>query len=552
MIGEHSVDTSITSLTRSVGSLLWYLLGRAFIVTIFLVGTVFVGQRYPVEILLVPELPLLVVLTVTFLQICFSLLWLLFWHQRLQYFVQVQLVWDIVLSILIVYITGGITSLFPFLFIFVILSCAIIASRSDLYATVGTVVLLYTALVGLQYYDYLPLPPASALLSNTDILYRLVLNVTVFLLTGFLGAILASRFRSSEQLLQRERNDYAELELLNHTILQSIPSGLIVVDTAGGIYAFNVAAANICEIAVSQAYNVNLAQILPGLSLSDMQIPVERCEFSHISNNGEEKIIGYNATSIPAGVDNDTKILITFQDLTETKKLEHNLQLGERLAAVGKLAAGLAHEIRNPLTSLGGSIQLLAEQVAFNDSDKSLFNIVQRETQRLNSLVSDFLVFAKPQLPKVVSYDLCTIIHDVVALTKADPLFFAVDINYELGEKFMVMIDPYQIHQAIWNLLVNAAQFSQPPKKIVIGISVHDFSFWVDDNGPGIALALRSKIFEPFFTSRPNGTGLGLSIVHAIITGHGGVITCDDNAWGGARLMVNLKQSSQKVACSEN
>jgi len=532
-----------SKMPNSVGLLVWYLLGRAFIVTLFLGGSIFVSQVYPGETLLVPDLRLLVLLSVTFLQICFSLLWLLRWPSYLRYFVQLQISWDLVLSFLVVYITGGSASLFPFLFIFVIISCALISSRKQLYSTVLAAIVLYAGLVGLQYYAYLPFVHDPDVMSDKEIIYRLFLNVVAFLLAGTLGSILASRLQRSEQLLQRERHDYAELEQLNSVILHSITSGLIVVDSSEAIRAFNSAAAVICSMPASVAYNKKLSDILPNLVIDQSALPIERAEFDFVTALGEQRVIGYNATKIHDEKSALLRILITFQDLTEAKALEHNLQLGARLAAIGKLAAGLAHEIRNPLASLGGSIQLLSESLDSDVAEQELFDIAQRETERLNRLVSDFLVFAKPQLPVLRVGDLVEVVREVLVLAKADPLFSEVQVQTQLPDSFSLTMDAGQMHQALWNLLVNAAQFAQEPKQILVAIDSDKQMLWIDDNGFGISSEDKKQIFEPFYTSRPQGTGLGLSIVHGIVSAHGWLVDCSENEWGGARMQIVFGRS---------
>jgi len=529
---EHNMALSL-----SISTLLWYLLGRAFIVTLFLGGTVFLDLP---KTFLTPDIRLVFLLLLTFFQICFSLLWLLRWQNHLRQFVQFQLVWDLVLSVLTVYVTGGTASLFSFLFIFVILSSALMATRTDVMVTVAASVVLYGGLVDLQYYGYIQVAPEVLEMTQTDIFYRLFLNVTAFLLAGFLGTILAGRLRRSEVLLQQERHDYAELERLNRTILQNIPSGLIVVDHSGFIRSFNSAAASICGVDVSKAIRRSLEEVFPQLVLTEMALPVERGELEYVKPKGEKRVLGYNALSFSDLQEHEAGTLITFQDLTETKRLEQHLQLGERLAAIGKLAAGLAHEIRNPLASLSGSVQLLAEQGGLNKSDQNLLDIVNRETTRLNRLLGDFLVFARPRIPEKGTCSMKNLIGEVYDLAKTDPRFSEVQLEIIIREDRLLQLDSGQIHQALWNLLVNAAQFSRAPKKIVIGFDATQRLVWVDDNGPGVNLDEKKKIFEPFYSSRPEGTGLGLSITHAIVTAHNATIECVENSWGGARFQINF------------
>ncbi|MBW2185699.1 MAG: hypothetical protein JRG71_04605 [Deltaproteobacteria bacterium] len=533
-----NLDGAVAS--NSLSSLLWYLLGRAFIVTLFLGGTVAVRFSSSVHFFHLPDVQLVALLFVTFLQICFSLLWLLRWQKRLRLYIQFQLVWDLILSALTVYYTGGVESLFSFLFIFVILSCALMSSRAELYVTIVAAVVLYGGLISLLHYGYLPPVGGTVTLSGTDIIYRLFLNIVAFLLAGLLGSILSVRLRRSEYLLQRNQDDYAELENLNRMILKSIPSGLIVVEPSGQICSFNSAASAICLIDTKNACRMTLAEVFPNFNLNEMQLPVDRGEISFVNSHGMERLIGYNATLITDSTTDDLKTLITFQDLTATKKLEENYQLGERLAAVGKLAAGLAHEIRNPLASLSGSVQLLSEDEKFTPSDQRLINIVSREAARLNTLVTDFLVFAKPRLPQMCECDLIAIIKEVVMLLKSDPIFADVELTFNDNHVYRAVVDSTQIHQVLLNLLVNAVQFSIPPKKICIGIDSETGCFWVDDNGPGVSSEAQKKIFEPFFSTRAEGTGLGLAIVHTIISAHGGTIECLNSPSGGARFQVNL------------
>ncbi|WP_321532035.1 ATP-binding protein [uncultured Desulfuromonas sp.] len=533
-------------LSFSVSALLWYLLGRAFIVTLFLGGTVFLEFPQSLQSFFIPDLRLIFLLSLTFFQICFSLLWLLRWQNHLRQFVQFQLVWDLLLSILVVYMTGGTASPFSFLFIFVILSSALMATRFDVIVTVAAAVVLYGGLIDLQFYGYLPTGPGAMEMTPSDVFYRLFLNVTAFLLTGFLGTILANRMRYSESLLEQERHDYAELERLNHIILHNIPSGLIVVDGDGVIRSFNFAAVAICGIAVSKAIRSPLTQIFPQLPPEKLSQPVERGEFAYIKPGGEKRILGFNALPFRDIQQKQAGTLITFQDLTETKRLEQNLQLGERLAAVGKLAAGLAHEIRNPLASLSGSVQLLTEQSCLDGSDKHLLEIVNRETSRLNRLLSDFLVFARPRAPEKKFSSVKSLIGEVYDLAKTDPKFSFVDLRLDIKEDKSLLIDSGQIHQALWNLLVNAEQFATPPKKIIIGFDASKNALWVDDNGPGVHGDEKKQIFEPFYSSRAEGTGLGLAIIHAIVTAHQATVECLENPLGGARFEIDFNPDSIK------
>jgi len=195
---------------------------------------------------------------------------------------------------------------------------------------------------------------------------------------------------------------------------------------------------------------------------------------------------------------------------------------------------------------LSGSVQLLTEKAGFDASDQHLLEIVNRETTRLNRLLGDFLVFARPRTPEKTACSIKGLIAEVFKLAKADPRFSSVKLELDVEEDRILEIDSGQIHQALWNLLVNAAQFASPPKRILVGFNAETNMLWVDDNGPGVSSDEKKQIFEPFYSSRAEGTGLGLSIIHAIVTAHQASIECLENPWGGARFQIDFNLDKAK------
>ncbi|MCD6525739.1 MAG: PAS domain S-box protein [Desulfuromonas sp.] len=519
------------------GSLLWFLLGRAFIASLFLGGTVYFSYSSSVSPPYHLDLRLVLLLALTFLQICFSLLWILKGVRRQGAFIQVQIVWDLALCTLTVYVTGGVASQFAFLYIFVIFASGLFCKTTEVFMTFAAAMILYGGLVDLQYYGFIS--PESHL-SSQQIFYRLFLNSAAFLLTGLLSAVLSSRLQKSQCLLERERSEFVELEHLNSLILKSIPSGLAVIDLQGGVRSFNEAAASISGVDSRGALSSTVADIFPQLDLRSANLLVERGEFHYVHPVGEQRIIGYSTSSIHDSSGSYCGILIAFQDLTKIKKMEQDLQLKDKLSAIGGLSAGLAHEIRNPLASLSGSVELMKENATFSAADEQLMEIVSREAGRLNRLLSDFLIFARPREPQCVHCNLSIVIDDVVALARSDADFAGITISWDYSEDLWADVDQEMFQQLIWNLVKNGSRFVGKPGQIGIYVSVEQHSFWVDDNGHGVDDAMRKKIFEPFYTTRADGTGLGLSIAHSIVTAHDGTIECLDNSWGGARFLVSL------------
>jgi len=226
--------------------------------------------------------------------------------------------------------------------------------------------------------------------------------------------------------------------------------------------------------------------------------------------------------------------------------MEDQVKRVERMAAMGEMAAGMAHEIRNPLASLTGSIQLLRGDVQHNPDHERLMQIVLRETERLNSLVDNFLLFARPSTGKVETVELAGALSDVVSLFEKDSSCRGrIAVNKHLYPDIWVEIDPGHLKQMLWNLLVNATEAIESEGTIEIELYAEKGDMAciaITDDGCGMSRALTQSIFNPFFTTKPQGTGLGLSIVHSILESYGGVLDVESNVGTGTRIAMKLGQ----------
>ncbi|MGZ3539027.1 MAG: two-component system sensor histidine kinase NtrB, partial [Thermodesulfobacteriota bacterium] len=249
-----------------------------------------------------------------------------------------------------------------------------------------------------------------------------------------------------------------------------------------------------------------------------------------------------------------------FQDITKFKEMEVQIKRVDKMAAVGVLAAGMAHEIRNPLASLSGSIQMLKSELALDASQQHLMEISLRESERLNALITDFLLFAQPPQTNKILYPIGTIVDETIDLfTHSASFHDGIHILRPNGhEEVRAPIDPNQMKQVFWNLFINAAQSMSHEGEIKVqlgkgnawGLSSLALSSqlkgmeWIKisitDSGSGIAPERKEKIFEPFFTTKENGTGLGLSIVHRIIENHNGLIKVDSELGKGSTFTLFL------------
>ena len=223
----------------------------------------------------------------------------------------------------------------------------------------------------------------------------------------------------------------------------------------------------------------------------------------------------------------------------------------ERLALLGRVAAGLAHEIRNPLGSISGSIEMLRDSPNLSDEEKQLCAIVQREAARLNHLVTDMLDLSKPKQPKMENVDVGALARDVVALAARSERSGSGDVSVAYdgpAEATFARCDGEQMRQVLWNLVRNAVQASGAGTevRIVVRDDGREVSLAVVDTGPGIDESARDKLFDVFFTTRPHGAGMGLAVVKRIIDDHapfGASIAVESEGSGGATFRVHLRRS---------
>lgn len=458
---------------------------------------------------------------------------------RFDLLLQGQIAWDLLFITLLIFLTGGIESPFAFLFILVILSASVFLQQRQTLIVAAASAIFYGSLIDLQYFGYLPLLTLSLPPLHT-VLYSVYANILAFFLSAFLGGILSARLRRSEQALKEKEIDFEELDRLNRAIVANIGSGLMTINPAGEIRVFNQGAERMIGKSQSEVYGLDVRDIFPGLTIYDGHfIHTRRDEGSFIDSNGKNLTIGFT-TSLIAGVGKkEDNLLVSFQDLTHLKEIEELLRRNDRLVAVGQLAAGLAHEIRNPLASISGSVQLLLEGGSMAVNDQRLLQIVMREAERLNLLLSNFLRFARPTPPSIEPHDLALILDELTEVVKKDPRFTGIQFvkDYNGGE---FLCDGGQLRQALLNLLINAAEALNGIGIIRLHADIDPVTIRVEDSGPGFLPEVQKQLFNPFFTTKENGTGLGLATVHAIVSAHGGKIEVTRSALGGAAFTLSF------------
>lgn len=489
--------------------------------------------------------------------------------KNLKSFAYGQILGDVFFVTLLIYLTGGIESIFSWVYLLPIFSASTILYRRGGLFTASASAILYGVLLDLEYYQILlPLGSRYALpgdYKGSYVLYLMAMNIISFYLVALLSAYLAEQLQRKEEELRERLVDYSHLEKLYKHIVQNVTSGLITVDEKGRITSLNRMAEEITGYNLTEVYQMQIEDLFPGffgqakmgekfLEREEEKIHPERWEAKFQRRDGTVLTLGFSVS--PLKDSNEQKIgdIFIFQDLTKIREMEEELKRADRLAAIGTMAAGLAHEIRNPLASISGSIEILKEEMDGSGQNRKLMEIVLREIGRLDSLIADFLLFARPTSPQKIPVHLNKIIADLSQVFINSPECRpGINLRTELTDEIYLEGDEKALKQALWNLLINAAQAM--PKGGEVNIKLQRIftpskkepgqaEIIVSDTGLGIAEDDLDKIFNPFFTTKEQGTGLGLAIVHRIIESHGGKIKVQSQLGQGTTFKINLPINS--------
>jgi two-component system, NtrC family, sensor histidine kinase PilS len=448
--------------------------------------------------------------------------------------IRVQFFLDSLLITWLVWRTGDLTSPYITLYILLIsIASAFLTARETILTALICVLLfaglsLLVATEMLQSYGVTPVAG--------KIVQIIAFNAAAFLIVGLLAARLSDRHTWGEELKETTKS-LANLRVLHERIIESIRSGLITTDLEGNIYTFNTSASEITGYKSEEMIGKSIAVLFGEIekSMTDSLETTEsgeqplRHEADLMTPEGFAVRVGYSISPLFSEDGETTGLIITFQDLTEIRSMEENVRRKDRLAAVGRVAAGLAHEIRNPLGAMRGAIQVLESQTAPESSQAKLMEIILRESDRLNKIITNFLTYARPRVSNFSEIDVREAIGDTLMLLKHSP---DVKENHKLETLLpptpvMLAADPTQLKQIFWNLARNALN-AMPDGGILQveteKIASNRIRIVFSDTGCGMTPEQVERLFEPFSDSTTGGTGLGLSIVYQIIRDHSGTI----------------------------
>ena len=549
-----------------LGRIKWFMVLRLLFATFLLVATVVVQARdYPS--FSNASLASLYILTgvIYFLTLCYALL--LDRIKKYILFAYVQLVFDVLFVTALIYVTGGIESIFSFMYILTIINASIMLYRRGGLLIASASSIGYGSLLDLQYFGIINpyYTRASELMTYTIgyYFYTLLMNIAAFYLVAFLSSYLAEELRRSSVKLKAKQYDLDQLELLNRNIVQSINTGLITLNNELEISYINPAAEQISGFGYRDLEGIHIGdifpKIVPYLSSShrsggndDMPQSQKRIDVDFDRRDGTRLHLGFSQSILKDPEGDEIGLILIFQDLTEFRQMQEQVRLMDRLAVTGELAAGIAHEIKNPLASLSGSIQMLRDEVDFGPMQQRLMDITMREAERLNALVNEFLLFSRPERAVDRSVEVNEVIEDTLEMLKNSPeLSRPIRIEKTLSENLWVHIDSQRLQQVIWNLVLNAVQEMKNSGCLSVATTIRAkrgpgdaqeklAEISISDKGPGILPENQGKVFDPFFTTKDQGTGLGLTIVHRIVENYDGKIFLDSDGHSGTTFTLHF------------
>jgi len=465
-----------------------------------------------------------------------------------------QVLGDLALVTLVVYVTGGIDSSLNFLYPLVITIACILLPRSWAYLSAALAFILYGAVLNLTYFEVVP--SYSTTHPDVKALQAIILvNLCGYLAVAYLAGLLVAKLRQVGVTLKHTSGQLENLQALHENIIQSITEGLITTGPEGHITLVNAAAQKLLESSERQLLDRSMNRLF----LDPLPQTGARCAHAEVrfaTPSGYRKTFRVMASELAVGGRGTLGQVYTFDDLTEIRRLEREVRMQDRLAAVGRLAAAIAHEIRNPLTSIAGAANLLGEIPDLEEEQRQLLQIVTRESERLNKIITNFLAYSRGRQYAFARTDVVPLLDDTLTLLQHRLLAQGSKIRIERRHETphaITMADGDKLKQVFWNFCENAVRAMGEEGTLTVSVtsSGEDWEISFADTGPGMPPQLVEKVFEPFQTQFEGGTGLDLAIVYQIVQAHEGKVWVRSKPGQGSQFVLHLRRLAEEHTVSE-
>jgi two-component system, NtrC family, sensor histidine kinase PilS len=470
---------------------------------------------------------------------------------KLQLRSALQIATDLVFVSLLVYITGGVDSSLNFLYPLVIIVASILLHRVWGYLTAAVAFILYGTVLELCYFEIVPSYSTTHPGIRTLQAFIFV-NFFGYAAVAYLAGLLAAKLRQADTRLNDARGALQDLQALHQNIIQSTSNGLITTGLDGRITLVNAAAEKLLGRAEEELLQCPIAELFQD------PLPIVGSERSYgetrfIAPNNFRKTFRVMVSELNVPERGTVGHVYTLDDLTQIRRLEREVRMQDRLAAVGRLSAAIAHEVRNPLTSIAGSASLLAEMPDLNEEHRRLLRIVTRESERLNNIITDFLAYSRNKQYRFANVDLIPLLEDTLTLLghrmSVQNTGIKIERRYS-AQKTWVLADGDRMKQVFWNFCENAVRAMKKGGTLTVSIEEvdQDWQLSFADTGPGMSPQMVEKVFEPFQSQFEGGTGLGLAIVYQIVQAHEGKVFVRSKPEQGCTFLLRLRKTSESAA----
>jgi two-component system, NtrC family, sensor histidine kinase PilS len=472
------------------------------------------------------------------------------WVPQARWHAPLQITCDLLMVTGVVYATGIQDSYFVSLYLLAILMASVLFSRRGVFVVAGFAFVLLGGVLELASYGVIP-RTATSMPTLRVLDSWLASNLFAFLAVAYLGSLLAQTLRKKGVELEAKSEELKDLQTFNQDIIESMRGGLLTTDMEGRILVMNRAGAEITGSGLGLHRGEKIADLFPGfwpVERDEQGNPLAaRKEIEYKTADGASRFLGLSISPLRTAQNQNMGFVYNFQDLTELKRLEREVVTTERMAALGRLSAAIAHEIRQPLTAMTGALKELARLAPLDEDDKKLVHIVSRESQRLNQIITDFLDYSRVKTYHFADIDIIPLFEETLLLLEHDATAVG---KLRIVRQFKVRslrarADRDALKQVFWNLCNNALRAM--PAGGVLTVSIEADETWarihIGDTGIGIDPAQATRIFEPFQSGFIGGTGLGLAIVYQILQAHRGRIRVESREGPGAQFIVEIPRA---------